>query len=95
MKPFESIGEPIAGKLSEISPRSAQGLLAWKPSHLLKHLKRAVNGSKKRYIGKRAPNEPLAVRVKITRADLRVIERLRRANSTHRPMSRAFGGGGR
>ena len=37
LKPFESIGESLAGKLS-LESYPAQGFPSWKVSHLLKHL---------------------------------------------------------
>ena len=77
MKPFESIGESLAGRLS-LESYPAQGFPSWKVSHLLKHLESAVGGPKRRRIGKSTPNELVVIGVKIGRADLEALERLRR-----------------
>jgi len=96
LKPFDSIGEPHAGGFAEVSSRPARGLSSRKPSHLLKRLERAVNGPKSRRVGKRVPDEPIAVQTKIDRADLEALEGLRsiarrgcHANSTRLPIAKS------
>ena len=77
LKPFESIWESLAGRLS-LESYPAQGFPSWKVSHLLKHLEGAVGGPKRKRIGKPMLNELVVIGVKISRADLDALEQLRR-----------------
>lgn len=70
---------PTGRQTSEISLRPARGLPFWRFSSLLNRLDKAVGGaSGRKYADKPTRGEVLAVWVKLSRADMRALKRLRR-----------------
>lgn len=84
--------------ISRVGPRSATGFLFLEPYLLLKRLARAVNSPKRRLVGEPMPDELIAARVRIDRADLKALGRSSRAIAvcllSVRPISSRAGGRG-
>jgi hypothetical protein len=82
--------------ISRGGSRFATGFLSLKPSLLLKRLARAVNSPKRRLVGEPTPDELIAARVGIDRADLKALGRSSRAIAvcllSVRPISSRAGG---
>jgi hypothetical protein len=70
--------------ISRVGPRFATGFLSLEPSLLLKRLTRVVNSPKRRIVCEPTPDELIAARVRIDRADLKALGRMRVKKETVR-----------